>query len=351
MPRLPGFDVGDVRLDGPAVLAALAGYSDLPYRLLCRRMGAALCHTEMLLDRMLLEPKVRRRLVQLAPADHPLAAQLIGNDPPTMAAAAAVLGEMGADVVDLNFACPVRKALRRRRGGWLLNDPDRALAIVRAVVAATDRPVTVKIRRSFRQADRSAAAFWRIVEGALAAGASALCVHARSVEVKYAGPADWAFLAEARRQLPEATLIGSGDVHAPADVFRMREATGVDGVAVARGALGNPWFFRQVADVAAGRAPRQPSLAEQRRLLAEHFDSACALYGPDKAARHMRKFGIRYARLHPRPRAVRAAFVAVRHPADWRAVLDRYYEPVSATDTEVQYRFASEGRDIGARFR
>jgi nifR3 family TIM-barrel protein len=322
--ELRPFRLGELTIGFPVVLAPLAGYSDLAYRLLCRRYGAVYCSTEMMLDKLLLvDGRLRRRLVQLDEGDHPVAGQLIGNDPRTMAAAARVVCQMGFDVVDLNFACPVRKALARRRGGYLMSEPQVAIEIIRAVMDAVEKPVTVKLRQKFRNADDDSA-FWRIAEAALDSGAAGLCVHARSVEMKYTGRADWGFIAAVKRRFPQATILGSGDVLTPADALDMLRRTGVDAVAAARGVLGNPWFFRQVADLAAGRPPYQPGLAEQRELLAWHFDHAAARHG-DRAAKLMRKFGIKYARMHPDPAKVRAAFVNVARPEHWQAVLEEFY--------------------------
>src|SRR5512140_3388507 len=220
--------IGAVVIDFPVGLGALAGYSDLPYRLICRSLGAPYAITEAMLDRqVLLEGKLRKRLVRLA-------------------AAARALDRMGFDIVDLNFACPVRKVVSHKRGGALMNDPGRALATVHAVVAAVPgRPVTLKLRRAFRDADRAHESFWTIARGAFEAGASAIAVHPRSVEQKYTGRADWGFLAEVRRAFPGRTILGSGDVSNPAEALRMMAETGVDGVLAARGAIGNPWFFAQ----------------------------------------------------------------------------------------------------------
>ncbi len=322
---LKPFSIGSISIELPVVLASLAGYSDLPYRLLCRRQGACFCTTEMMLDQCLLvSGKLRNRLAVLTDGDHPIAGQLIGNDPVTMAKAASALEEMGFDAIDLNFACPVNKALKRRRGGYLLRQPDRALEITQAVLAAVDKPVMLKLRRRFAAADGDEA-FWQIAEGAFAADAAAIIVHARSVEAKYTGKADWDFLAAVKRHFGERTVIGSGDILTPASALEALECTGVDAVTAARGALGNPWFFRQVSDLAAGRRPHQPNLSEQREILLEHFDGACRLYGPVRGPKIMRKFGIRYARVHPTPRAVRMAFVAVGSPSDWREVIETFY--------------------------
>lgn len=318
--------IGSIELDIPAVLAALAGYTDLPYRLLCRRHGAPYCHTEMMLDRQLLLPgKLRRRLVHLDAADHPVAGQIIGNDPAVMALAAQELCREGFDVVDINLACPVRKVLSRRRGGFLMKKPDAAVAIVRAVAGVIDRPLTVKLRMGFDRSDESADAFWAMAEGVFDAGAAAICVHARTVEQRYTGRADWEFLAQVKRRFPDKTIIGSGDALTPELAVRMLRETGVDGVAFARGALGNPWIFRQFRDYLAGRPLYKPPIFEQRKLLEDHFDHAIELYGPLRTPKMMRKFGIKYARLHPHPGKVRPAFIAISNRAQWQAVLEKFY--------------------------
>jgi tRNA-dihydrouridine synthase B len=173
--------IGDVAIDFPVGLGALAGYSDLPYRLICRSLGAPYCITEAMLDRqVLLEGKLRKRLVRLDPADHPVAGQIMGVEPEAMADAAGALDRMGFDVIDLNFACPVRKVVSHKRGGALMKDPERALATVRAVLAAVPgRPVTLKLRRAFKEDGPSQADFWTIARGAFEAGAAAIAVHPR----------------------------------------------------------------------------------------------------------------------------------------------------------------------------
>ena len=317
--------IGPIEIGLPVVLAPLAGYSDLAYRRICRRLGAGYAATEMMLDRMLHRPRTQQmRMARTEVADHPVAAQIVGSDPADMATSARVLDEMGFDVIDLNFACPVRKALRRGRGGHLMSQPDQAVAVTRAVLAATDRPVTLKLRQRFA-ADDTEDAFWRIAEAAFDAGAAGICVHARSVEQKYSGPADWDFLARVKAHFHDRCVMGSGDVSTPARALEMLAQTGVDGAAAARGCLGNPWFFQQVRDLADGRQPHRPSLAEQREVMLEHLAGAVDLYGPLGGPKQLRKFGIRYARMHPTPKKVRMAFVAVRRPEDWHGVLREYY--------------------------
>ena len=324
---LNGFRIGDVEIDFPVLLAPLAGYSDLPYRQVCRNLGAPFCTTEMMLDRCLLvKPRKPQYISRTDDGDHPVAGQIIGNEPETMAAAAELLDRRGFDAIDLNFACPVRKALRRRRGGHLMRDPRLTVKITRAVIAAAGgRPVTLKLRRSFDESDRENEEFWRIAEGAFEAGTAAICVHARSVEAKYSGPSDWEFLASVKRHFGDKTIIGSGDIMTAPDAIAMFARTGVDAVSVARGALGNPWIFGQCRDLAAGREMYVPSLSEQKEVIADHFRRTALFYGERRATKNMRKFGIKYARMHPTPKKLRMAFVAVKNADDWFAVLDNFY--------------------------
>lgn len=317
--------IGRLQVDFPFILAPMAGYTDLAYRLMCRQFGSEYCVTEMMLDRLLLvRGKVRSRLFRLNDQDHPVGGQIIGNEPEIMARAAVELGTMGFDVIDLNFACPVRKAIKRRRGGYMMRDPELTIECIKAVVAAVDKPVTCKVRKRYAE-NGPADDFWRIAEGAFDAGVQALCVHARSVDALYHGQADWEFLAEVKRRFPDRTIIGSGDVANPQKALAMLQQTGVNGVAVARGALGNPWFFRQVRDLMEGRDLYRPTILEQRTILLQHFDSCAQLYGELKGSKQMRGFGVKYARMHSKPKEVRVAFVNVKTADDWRTVLDRFY--------------------------
>ncbi len=321
--------IGRIELDFPVVLAALAGYSDAPFRLVCRSCGAPYAATEVILDRSLLvSGRLQQRLLTIDPADHPLAGQIMGNDPETMARAAVVLRDAGFDVIDLNFACPVKKVLARKRGGFLMTQPDLVLEIVRAVRAAVpDRPVTLKLRRSFHEKDRACEAFWKISRGAFEAGADAIAVHGRSVDQKYQGKDDREFLKRVRDEFPDRTVIGSGEILSAADALRMIEETGVDGVLAARGAIGNPWLFRQARDLAAGREALPPTLEEQRELIDRHHRLAIDTYGARRAALYMRNFAIRYSHVHPTPGKARLAAVLIRGEADWNAFFEKWYGP------------------------
>ena len=319
--------IGPITVDFPVVLAALAGYSDRPFRLICRSLGAAYAATEVMLDtQVITEGKIRRRLTALDATDHPLAGQIMGREPESMAEAAVILRDKGFDVIDLNFACPVKKVLARRRGGFLMTQAELTLDIVRAVIAAVpDRPVTLKLRRSFHERDRECAPFWAISRGAFEAGAAAIAVHGRSVDQKYQGRDDREFLKRVKAEFPDRTIIGSGEVLTPADALTMLDETGVDGVLAARGAIGNPWFFHQVRDLAEGREVRPPTLEEQGRIIKRHYELARETYGPRRASLYMRNFGIRYARMHPHPSKARRACLEIKNGKDWRTFVSTWY--------------------------
>ncbi len=324
--------IGPVHFDFPVVQAALAGYSDAPMRIISRRLGAPYALHEVVLDKSIVQsPKARRIwLPPLAAEDHPIGGQLMGAEPGVFADAARLVAEGGYDVVDINFGCPVKKVLGRRRGGFLLSDPATAIEIMRAVreVVPPHVPVTVKMRRGLDDSAESERNFFRIFDAALELGLAGVTVHPRTVKQRYAGPSDWGFLARVKRHAGDRTILGSGDLFSADHVRRMLEQTAVDGVSVARGCIGNPWIFREARAVLAGdQWPDPPSVAEQGRWIREHFDLSVAAHGERLAARIMRKFGIKYAELHPQRREVRMAFVQAMDSAQWLAVLDEWYDP------------------------
>lgn len=323
--------LGPLRLDFPAVQAALSGYSDTAMRLVARRLGASYTLCEVMLDKFVLEVRDRRRnqhIMFVADDEHPVGGQLMGAEPDLFGPAALRLVERGFDVVDINFGCPVKKVLGRCRGGFHLSQPEVALEIVGRVREAVPShiPVTVKMRRGVDDSAESRDKFFEIFDGAFSLGAAAITVHGRTVEQRYDGPSKWDFLREAKRRAGGRTVLGSGDLFDAQACLDMISTTGVDGVTVARGAIGNPWIFQQVRALAAGLPlPPPPTLYEQRDVIAEHYSLAEELYGPERCVPIMRKFGIKYARLHPQHELVRQGFCDVKEPGTWRRVLLKWY--------------------------
>jgi len=323
--------IGPFEFDVPFVQAALSGYSDLPMRRLARRYGAPYALNEVVLDKLVLQRgRKRRAILDVCEDDHPVGGQLMGSDPDEFGPAAAALVEAGYDVIDINFACPVKKVLGRCRGGFLLSRPDTALTIIRSVfdaVGAT-HPVTVKMRRGMDDSRESRHGFFSILDGAFAIGVSAVTVHGRTVRQRYVGPSDWSFLAEVKRHVGDRSILGSGDLFSASACMQMMEETGVDGVTIARGCIGNPWIFRECRALYGGEIlPPPPSIKEQRQAIGGHWLDMVEVYGERLAAKHMRKFGIKYSEHHPLAREVRDAFVATKRQEDIECVLKRWYDP------------------------
>ncbi|MCC6125116.1 MAG: tRNA-dihydrouridine synthase [Pirellulales bacterium] len=346
---LPHLRIGSVGIGFPVVQAALSGYSDWPMRVIARRQGASYTVCEVLLDQFVLnvtKGNKAKRFLRVTDEEHPCGAQLMGAVPEDFPPAALKLVEAGFDVLDLNFACPVKKVLGRCRGGFLLSQPETALEIVaRARDALPARiPLTVKMRRGMDDSTRSRENFFEIFDGVFRLGAAAITVHGRTVRQRYEGKADWNFLGEVKRHAGAKTVLGSGDLFTAQDCLDMLERTRVDGVTVARGAIGNPWIFRRARALAEGRDIPPPTLREQREVIAEHYRMAEQIYGPARCGAIMRKFGIKYARLHPRAEEVREAFIAVAKPGEWHPVLEEWYagDSPGAWPTAVDDNFYSQ---------
>jgi nifR3 family TIM-barrel protein len=327
--ELPPLRIGPVEVGFPVVQAALSGYSDMAMRVIARRLGASYGLCEVVLDKLVLVGgKASRRFLHIADEEHPVGGQLMGSDPAEFGPAAKELAQAGFDVIDINFGCPVKKVLGRCRGGFLLSQPETALEIVSRVREAVPPqiPVSVKMRRGLDDTAQSRDNFFTIFDGAFERGAAAITVHGRTVQQRYIGPSRWEFLTEVKRHAGSRTVLGSGDLFTAQDCLDMITRTGVDGVTVARGAIGNPWIFAQVRALAQGLPlPEPPSLHQQRDVIRAHYQLAEKIYGPDHCCRQMRKFGIKYSRLHPESEQVRDAFVSVHRPTDWPAVLERWY--------------------------
>jgi tRNA-dihydrouridine synthase len=345
-------NIGPIHLAAPFCQAGLAGYSDRAMRLVARRQGCPYAVTEALLDTILCNGgEGLRKAIDINDEDHPIAGQIIGAEPETMSRAASLLQQAGYDVIDLNFACPVKKIKNKARGGHMLLDVPRAISILKAVRDSLppEIPTTISLRRAFDDSPEAEDRFYEIVDTAWANGYSAIRVHGRTVEQKYLGAARWASLREVKQRYPNRTILGSGDVFTAEDAVRMLRETGVDIVWIARGAIGNPWIFRHARAllVAAGshvlmggdpaspildameatQASRlqPPSIHEQRDALQEHFAIAMQIHGEQLAGRRMRKMGIKYSRFHPQATAVKSQFISVRGMGDWSRVLEEFY--------------------------
>jgi tRNA-dihydrouridine synthase B len=341
-PRVPAIVPG---FDAPFFQAGLAGYSDAPMRLIARRHGCPYCVTEALLDQTLInggKGRTREDPDLLATEcgtgdldenraagldDHPIAGQIMGTHSETMAEGAALLATMNYEVIDVNFACPVKKIRSRNRGGHFLTAPSEAIDVLKAVREAVPQhiPTAVKLRRAWDDTPEMARNFETIFNACYELGYVWTTVHCRTVQQKYLGPAKWDFLRDLTSRHADKIIFGSGDVWTVEDIFHMLEYTGVQAVSVARGCIGNPWIFRQARQLMNGLPPLEPTIEEQRRTLLDHFDLSVKLHGEGAASRMMRKFGIKFSAHHPQGEEVKAGFIRCQSVADWRAVVERFY--------------------------
>ncbi len=262
----------------PLFLAPMAGVSEAPFRRLCRRFGADVVVSEFLSSEGLRRGSERSfAMASFDASERPIGIQIFGADPGAMAEAAALVSEVFApEFVDINFGCPVKKVVKRNGGSGCLKDLDLVQRIIRAVVAATPLPVTVKIRSGWDEESRDPVG---IALRCREAGARALTLHARSRTQMFSGRAQWEEIAQVVRAL-DIPVIGNGDVNTAADVVRMREQTGCAGVMIARGSFGNPWLFRDARALLDGRpVPAAPTPEERFATALEHARLALELDG------------------------------------------------------------------------
>ena len=279
--------IGNVELDSPFLLAPLAGITDGPFRRICREMGAGLVYSEMVSAKGLwFKDKNTGRLLEILDGEEPVAYQIFGHEPEIMAFAAEKLAGRSNAILDINMGCPVPKVVKNGEGSALMKNPQLVFDIVEAAVKCAGKPVTVKIRAGWDEKSVNAV---EVAGAAAAAGAAAVAVHARTREQFYSGRADRAVISAVRRAV-SIPVIGNGDVTDGASALSMMEETGCDFVMVGRGALGNPWIFRELNAAYLGdELPPPPSLEEKKRVMLRHFRDTLSLKGEYAAVREMRK--------------------------------------------------------------
>ena len=279
--------IGNIELDSPFLLAPLAGITDGPFRRICREMGAGLVYSEMVSAKGLwYKDKNTGRLLEILDGEEPVAYQIFGHEPEIMAFAADALRDRANVVLDINMGCPVPKVVKNGEGSALMKDPQLVFDIVEATVKGAGKPVTVKIRAGWDEHSVNAV---EVAGAAAAGGAAAVAVHARTREQFYSGRADRAVISAVKRAV-NIPVIGNGDVTDGASALSMMEETGCDFVMIGRGALGNPWIFRELNAAWRGEElPPQPGLEDRKLMMLRHFNDVLDLKGEYAAVREMRK--------------------------------------------------------------
>jgi tRNA-dihydrouridine synthase B len=322
--------IGNVKLDTPVLQASLSGYSDRAMRTMARRFGCQLTFSGVMLDKSVCyKPFLEKVCNKIRDEEHPIGGQLLGTEAKTMAQAAGNLYDAGYDIVDLNFACPAPKVLRRGRGGAMLGNPGKIIEIFRAVRNAVKCPVMMKLRIGVDDSEGSREDFLRICSDAAAEGVDALIVHGRTTNQYFRGKADWNIVAELKKQYPQMIILGSGDLFEAENIVSKLKTSGINGAAIARGAIGKPWIFRQIKELLEGRLPAekiyQPDIKEQGQIILEHFSLLKEIYEAKKNVWYFRKFLSHYGRSHNEPGKVRRELVMAKDEEALLAAIKKWY--------------------------
>jgi len=295
--------IGNLELTYPLILAPMAGISDLPFRLLNRKFGCELAFIEMINARAIGYKSIRtERMLTSTIQDRPLGIQLLGCEPKFILRALDILSKYKFDILDFNAACPARKVTRRGEGASLLKEPKKLKKLLRIIVKNSRHPVSVKIRSGW---DKDSLPAREIALYCQDAGIKALFIHGRTKEQEYSGSVDYSAIQEVKKAL-QIPVIASGDIFSGQLAQKMFRETGCDGLAIARGAIGNPWIFQELTGLLRnGRIPQKPSLKQKIKVMLEHLNSCVDFHGQRIGIVLFRNFFSWYTKGFPSARRLR----------------------------------------------
>jgi len=315
--------IGNVKLATPLALAPMAGITDLPYRVICRKAGCGLTVSEMVSAKGILYNNEKTlAMLRIAPEERPAALQLFGSVPAELARAAQVAEANGADIIDFNMGCPVAKIVRNGEGSALMKRPRQAYEILKAMVDAVQIPVTVKIRSGWDEDSRNGVEIAKLAE---AAGVAAIAVHGRTRVQFYSGQADWSMIAAVKAAV-KVPVFGNGDIDSVEAGLRMFKETGCDGLMIGRAADGNPWIFRQLQAALEGKSVPEVTLEERLRMILHHAAKLVVFKGEDMAIREMRTHAAAYVKGLPWAAEQRARFQEARTLPELQKMVKGYAE-------------------------
>lgn len=310
----PAFYIRDVPIYGDAILAPMDGYSDWPFRSLCRALGSAMSYTEFVqVDKILSRSNQPRKKLYFAEAERPVTFQLYGDDPDLILEAALRVQELRPDIIDINMGCPAKSVAHRGAGVGLMRSPLKIARTFKKLTAALKVPVTGKIRLGWED-NKNYKLVARIVEEN---GGALIALHGRTKEQSYSGQANWDAIAEVKAAVG-IPVIGSGDVKTVADMDRMKKHTGCDAVMIGRGAIANPWIFSRLDR-------EQVTPAQVQQLLHEHLARNIQFYGEEDGQRLFRKHAVQYLLLRSLDREARKEILKKRPNEEFLEVLNQIY--------------------------
>jgi tRNA-dihydrouridine synthase B len=314
--------LGKIELTNNLILAPMAGISDMPFRLLAKKMGAGLVYSEMISDKGLLYQNPHTlKMLAINPEERPVALQIFGSDPYSLAEAAKIVEQAGADIIDLNMGCPMPKIVKNGEGAALLKNPEIVFRIMQSVTAAVQTPVTVKIRKGWDNKVINAVEIAFLAE---AAGIAAVSVHARTREEFYAGKSDWQIVKQVKEKVTIPVIL-SGDITTPQDAARALSETGCDGLMVGRSARGNPWIFRRILYyLQTGELLAEPDLPTRIKMLLTHFKLLIEHKGEHTAVREMRSHGAWYTKGLPNSSLLRLEINKASSKNEFVDIIERY---------------------------